>query len=299
MTSTRIMRGKLLPAFMITLFLLIFPGCETIIKVDLPEHDPLLVINAVIQPGSFWNVNVTRSIGILETGPPANVPDATVEIWQDNQLLVNLAYAGDGDYRSSANLPQAGIDYTLRVSAPGFDAIRADTRIPMVTPIDSAITSGSISTGTGDIDLAIYFTDRANEDNFYSLRIIDSNLPGPPGSEYLFFTSKEPALQGSNQFFGIDEENTFEGIEALFDDVLLDGKHNRLDITYFDWSQFGQSAEVQLLTITEAQYRYALAADLQTETDDNPFAEPVLIFSNIDNGLGIFTGFSISQRRLR
>ena len=33
----------------------------------------------------------------------------------------------------------------------------------------------------------------------------------------------------------------------------------------------------------------------QLESQDRPFAEPVLVFNNIENGLGIFAGFNRSR----
>lgn len=52
---------------------------------------------------------------------------------------------------------------------------------------------------------------------------------------------------------------------------------------------------VVLRTVTEEYYQYIYTRDLQASVEDNPFAQPVQIYDNIDGGLGIFAGYSQTQ----
>ena len=52
---------------------------------------------------------------------------------------------------------------------------------------------------------------------------------------------------------------------------------------------------VILSTVSEGQYRYTRSVDLQYENDGNPFAEPVQVYTNVENGFGIMAGSSASQ----
>ena len=47
-----------------------------------------------------------------------------------------------------------------------------------------------------------------------------------------------------------------------------------------------------LRTVTEEYYQYIFTRDLQASVENNPFAQPVQVFDNIENGLGIFAGYS-------
>jgi hypothetical protein len=54
-----------------------------------------------------------------------------------------------------------------------------------------------------------------------------------------------------------------------------------------------------LLATDEPYYRYHDAIQRQDRAGDNPFAEPVLIPTNIQNGLGCFAAFNQSSMTVR
>ena len=49
---------------------------------------------------------------------------------------------------------------------------------------------------------------------------------------------------------------------------------------------------VVLRTLTEEYYQYSVTQDLQAFVENNPFAQPVQVFDNVEGGLGIFAGYS-------
>jgi hypothetical protein len=49
---------------------------------------------------------------------------------------------------------------------------------------------------------------------------------------------------------------------------------------------------VQLHVINEDYFEFLLSLEKYNETYENPFAEPVMVFSNIENGLGLFSSYS-------
>lgn len=52
---------------------------------------------------------------------------------------------------------------------------------------------------------------------------------------------------------------------------------------------------VVLRTVTEDYYQYNYTRDLQASVENNPFAQPVQLYDNIDGGLGIFAGYSQTE----
>jgi hypothetical protein len=56
---------------------------------------------------------------------------------------------------------------------------------------------------------------------------------------------------------------------------------------------------VELLSINEDYFRYIKSVNSYDNALDNPFAEPVNVFSNIKNGYGFFTTFAIAVDTLR
>ena len=49
---------------------------------------------------------------------------------------------------------------------------------------------------------------------------------------------------------------------------------------------------LQVLYISEAYYQYLKTARLHDDTLANPFAEPLNVYGNVENGYGIFAGYS-------
>ena len=49
---------------------------------------------------------------------------------------------------------------------------------------------------------------------------------------------------------------------------------------------------LQVLHISEAYYEYLKTARLHDESRENPFAEPLNVYGNVENGYGIFAGYS-------
>lgn len=55
---------------------------------------------------------------------------------------------------------------------------------------------------------------------------------------------------------------------------------------------------VLLRTVTEEYYDYFYTRDLQASVENNPFAQPVQVFDNIEGGLGIFAGYSQIEKKV-
>ena len=60
----------------------------------------------------------------------------------------------------------------------------------------------------------------------------------------------------------------------------------------------GFTAFALLRTVTEEYYTYNYTRDLQASVENNPFAQPVQVFDNIENGLGIFAGYSQMEKEV-
>ena len=53
-----------------------------------------------------------------------------------------------------------------------------------------------------------------------------------------------------------------------------------------------------LRTTTEEYYNYNYTRDLQASVENNPFAQPVQVYDNVENGLGIFAGYSQTEKEV-
>lgn len=184
----------------------------------------------------------------------------------------------------------AGHDYNIIAVAPGFDPVQAITRIPEQSSIrDLAVQGLTISpSDKQEIQeiLRYSLTFRINHagDNRYYHLIFYNEYEGRPG-----------------RYFIVNPEPTDEQIFLPHYDtgILLDRNNLRadaqLDFTFVDWiieNQRLKRVYVELRSISEEYFRYHSTLARQLIVRQDPFAEPISIFNNIQGGYGNFSGFN-------
>ncbi len=320
---------KRTPVF--TVALAVFLGAcqqDLIIEADIPEPEAELVVSGLFRPDSLWEVYINTTTSLLGPSKPTTVVDATVEILEGDQVIDVLRFDGSvfsqtlpfvffdpaenrssmGRYRSTTQYPRLGEEYRIRVSAPGFAPVTGVGHIPrQVAIIDGSFQENVAVDVVGVLDeVRVTFEDPAGETNYYNLRVHQQGVDttsGFIGSIWYGFTVISD-LQ--DDFFGADI-NDFLGDRDLleskedgvtFNDAFFDGEQKEVVMQVrggcsgLTSPNLGCQTIVELSTVTEAFYRYHRTLQLQSESTENPFAEPVRIFSNMDNGLGIFAGYN-------
>ena len=277
--------------------LLALSACEQVIEPDLPEHTPRLVLQAFFTPDSTWVAFVGRSAGILESLPGRGrsiVADATVELLAGDRVIDELKFfQRERVYVWEKGALQAGEPYSLRVSAPGFTAIEATDVIPR--PVPTAIASYHINTSTrsesrikGDLSIKLEIQDPPGETNYYQLRSFF--LLGSQRYED-WFSTQDPSIVADN---GVDD--LIEGAEwttaPFFKDTLFDGQTHAIELSSDYYGPEHSRSYIQVLYVSKTYYEHLKSARIHESTLDNPFAEPVSVYSNVENGYGIFAGYS-------
>ena len=68
--------------------LLIFVfSCETVVELDVPAHDPLLVVNGIIETDSVASVFISNSLGAFDQGEINPIDDANVFLYENGSLV--------------------------------------------------------------------------------------------------------------------------------------------------------------------------------------------------------------------
>ena len=293
-------------------FLAVLCACEQVIEPDLPEHRPRLVLQAFFTSDGAWTAHVGRSSGILETRSVHGgslVDDAAVELLAGDRVVGKLefnytvvAYVFEGGPL------QAGETYSLRVAAPGFETVRATDTVP--GPVQTSVrlsrphAAGSESGAGRDFSIELEIQDPPGEANYYQISLFRvyegreeedearDRIPAFRREEYL--STRDPSILADNSVDGSPfEEGDFEGKAPYFRDTLFDGKTHEIELSSdFDGHPDFSEIRLQVLHISEAFYEYLKTARLHRDTLDNPFAEPLNVYGNVENGYGIFAGYS-------
>ncbi|HRY98728.1 MAG TPA: DUF4249 domain-containing protein [Bacteroidales bacterium] len=261
--------------------LLLLAGCEKMVTdVDIPEYEPKLVVHSFISSDeAHINVYVSESIPVF--GKPSSdvasepIANATVVLRRNGQSIT-LPYEG---YTAGYSIPvvdaglQPGRTYTLEVSVPDGRQVTGECTIPSHRNETLEITSVIKEAGEFDSLYTFQFRfrdDQAGEGNHYRV------------FAYLkvrFDPQSEPYVQ----------ELSFDKGEVYVSD------ENR-DLSTFTYRASAYAYKLEevtfkLLTTDEDYYTYHRSVNFHSDGD--PFSEPTLVFTNIRDGLGIFSGYRV------
>ncbi|PHI21717.1 hypothetical protein CEQ90_00055 [Lewinellaceae bacterium SD302] len=170
---------------------------------------------------------------------------------------------------------QEGRSYDLRVEVEN-EVLTASTTIPAHVPLDS-----------------LYFVEPPGEDTRPDLAQMQVGITDPPGRNfYRYFVG----INGGS--FRRDDFSVLE--DAFFDDRAIVFPLNRPlpDTSDFDLSTFGlftigDTAKVKWVTFDEASFNFWNTIEFAS-ANQGPFSNYTIIDSNVEGGLGIWSGRSAS-----
>lgn len=294
-------------------------SCEEIIEFKGEKLEPKIVMYSLFDPDSLIAVSIGRSYSVFEEDHnPEQIPDAAVRLYRDGEFLSELEYLPLPPgyiYSGMENLsryvapgirPEPGSLYRIEAGVPGLKSVWAEVQLPEpvpVTDIDTFVITGYYQVRR--IGTRVRFNDPAGEDNFYRLNVsmIEGSYTGPlnePWSdEYTVWVNREdftgaviddPLLKpaGDEDIFGLSDQNHFH----IFSDELIPGKEYDLNLRVFAWEKDYSYYEfihyrIELQSISRDLFLYLRSMSLHFSSGESPFVEPVIVYSNVVNGLGI------------
>lgn len=287
---------------------LLLTACETVVDVPPPPHTPQLVAHGFFTPDSLWVVRVSHSVPYTSAQAPGFVEDAAVEVWAGDRLVARPTRADTGTYVATGAGAVPGETYTLRVAAPGYAPVEGHDVLPPPPPMTAfaeiPIQEADSTSRRRRTRVEITLDDPPGPGQHYGILVVQARwrldrrtgqvTPLPPS---LFpFESDDPAL-GESAFDFLDTDKTLYR-EAFFTDGLFDGAAYTLDFEIqYDVPRPDAEVAVErvfavlLLSVSDDFYRYWKTAGRQAFTNENPFAEPLRVHSNLTGGFGVFAGF--------
>jgi hypothetical protein len=259
---------------------------EMVTDIDLPEVDPKLVVNTWVSPGdTFLRATVTRSYPVgkshdWNTNP--DVPDAIVRISNGSQT-VQLVYDNmEMAFKASASgfslVP--GGSCSITATASGYEAVDGSTTIPSQSSLPLEYLGVQ----------QIYDEEWGDDVNRYDFKIRDI-----PGEENFYRVYMEFSFQDDtafDDFYYLEPANGY----PYLSDVNKDGED--ILVSFHDASLMTPYyVRLIVLSTDEAYYRYHKS--VYNFSGDDPFAEPVQIYTNINNGLGAIGSYLTYKKLVR
>ena len=312
---------------LIYIFIILF-SCQEEISIDLPQAEDKLVVQGAIENGFPAYVILSKNQGYFETIDSNTynnlfVTDAIVTITRDdditNQLTLmdesiidelellldtninipaNTIYIDFEELLNPSNFSTFNRTYTLDITWKN-KSISATTTIPEPTPLDC---------------LWVKNSPNADKDYKYEIRAIYSD-PGDQKNNILVRSKRMEHYQinSSKCILKSRPDRTLRLVDSN-SDILFNGQSfetyfprpNESGLPLGKYNSYhyricdnendtilipADVALIKFCQIDEPSMKFWRGVSRQAGTNGNPFAEPMNLVSNINNGLGVFTGY--------
>lgn len=292
--------GLLRPLSAFCLGVLVLFACEEPVdlQIDLPKSRLVITSSFVPHKPVVLAISATRPRGDTV---PTEITDAHVTLFEGNTIAEELKYFpgkegnGPGTYQTRDFVPEVGNQYTIHVSVPGYDPVTAVSSIPESVGIRS-LTVSNLSWKEEpdeivyDYVLTVDYADPEEEDNYYDLRV--SQLVVPFEIDGKGDTLLRPAYLKSvgTPLAAVEANRTVS--------LLLKDKPSANGAAMHLQSRLDPSRELlgrvvaELRTVSPEYYFYQRSLAFPGDFPNTGLEEPVILYNNVDRGLGVFAGYN-------
>ncbi|MEK6481782.1 DUF4249 domain-containing protein [Catalinimonas sp. 4WD22] len=304
--------------------LLLAVSCTKELDLPYPQAEDQLVLNGILHPDSLIKVSVTKTLPVHSFGNDYPlVKDATVRMYEDDELLGELIFQ-DSLYVLDY-YPKAGSEYRVEVAVEDYPEVRASDIIPDL-PDATACIRPDTTYVWGNASIQVDIQDKAQESNFYwfytvntsytirQCEFIDRDFVCTEVDPPLVSVVKPNYYQSYSSVpdrFNAFVDNTSGGITEYefyirIDDVSLDGLPITFDVASYIYQpepepRWETYRDVHILSTSRHYDRYLKSSVIyalnQEYNDDDdigfkPFVASSEVYSNIENGMGIFAAYN-------
>jgi len=264
------------------------------------------VLNALIEAQSVNTIYLSRT---WQGDRPDSIVPQGGEVWvrKNKGVWKILQESESGEFAWLEDLPQPGDEVELRAMAPGFPEVTAKTLIPLAVESGSAQWTDRTILGDDGTLQAILAVELADPE-------IDQE------SHFMVLSFGERLADGERFALGFKTDNPIVEFQVLYaepnksrpGDFIRYNPHFFTD-EFFANGQIGldfylpkrsldrardlneERWGIQMISLDEAAFRFLRTAEQAKQNDDNLFAEPQPIYSNIEGGTGVLGAITRSE----
>lgn len=267
---------------------LILVSCETIIPFEDKDTQSLITMHASLSEGDSIVAYLSRSVSIIDNGSPQTLDSAKVLMRMNGGPWDTLKHMIKGSYApmaSSGNLfAQAGGLYEFKAYHIGLDSVSGHATVPMkpvVLSMDS-IDSGSIPQGGWNYpyrEFTLVMSD-SGQAGYYRIQAYQRFRGTATIPLYELVVDSDDILISADR--GRQSKTSL-----LFSNESFLNTNRSIDVSVFGVEpNSGMQIVFKLTKLDLSSYLY----DVSLETYLNgggPFTQPVTVYNNVDNGLGV------------
>jgi len=297
---------------LITSIFFLTNSCKKTLDISIDESEKKLVVNSILNPDSLIRVNVTKSMGALEQDADIQfINDAKIKLYKDNNFVEDLIFQENGYYISTI-YPEEGKTYKIEIEQSDLGTASSELTILQPVPISQINSNfkyeiteyvdewGAYSDTSISATVVFEINDPANQDNYYAI------------SAYTYYTNyywDEETYEETDSIIGIWKNNLWispSTVDYQYSNEIRIGE----DYIYAFYKETGdgktfsytfdiynlmkdQKVYFNLYSLDKNIFLYGKSYSEQIDASYTPFAQPVNVFTNIENGYGIFGSYSI------
>ena len=278
---------------LILLLVLIFGSCEKSVYINIPEESNKPVLNLLMNKDSMIMARVTLSGRINQMEPMPEITNAVVNLYENGifkEKLTPYPYPSRIFYRGKT-LPQTGSTYRVTAAVPGYAEVAGSDQIPDTVAVgEIRLTVAQVNSWQTKATISVQLHDDAAVQNYYRVRLftvnewVNANGNGGRQKIQQYFEAEEAELNLFNDKYRPEFYTT---------DALFNGRSPRFLFRANTDGRFKKMI-VEITSLTYNSYNYLNSASMAAEKNEDGLSEKVIVFNNIENGLGIIGG--VAQR---
>lgn len=274
-------------------------SCKSVVDIEVPAQPPALALYSFINPDESIQVDVYRTAGMDEpaTTDALRVTDALVTVVSQARRDTLFFSSEDQGYRGGP-FPAPGETYRVEVSRPGFVDVHAESTVPARPPITVRTRKVGQDEQNAQYEIALSIDDPVGEHYYrigcYAFIPPDERFRDTEWQE-VFFSSPDLILRENPADVGGQRlESQPQVVGTVYvSDATFEGttKQFMLHVDVQEW-ELPFQAKLVVTSMGKDYFAYHRDLELQRRNTDDPFAEPVALFSNVDNGEGILGSYA-------
>lgn len=273
---------------------LVLVSCEKDLKTDIVVNEKLC-FNCILNPDSLVHGSLSLSRSISENKTFRKINKAIVELKKDGQIIGFMKNSADGIYGMDIK-PSSGSFYEIKIEVEGFPKLKASTNVPSKPSVSYHLDNPILhypNTYNSYYSYGITknIIDKLGKNRYWHYRFRQSPTKtwGFVGG---FYDVDSPIVDDFNRVTDATDELGFHYEYYLrINDTEMDGKI----LTFYGTSY---QNEINFFMDTDEHYDKYLKSSIKQMMNDGDnllFNEPVQIYTNIENGLGIFGSAAITS----
>lgn len=297
----------------------VFFSCSREVPIDVMLIEQVMVVSAIIDTKGQDSLILTRTYNKPELNDDLSavgIKDATVYVLSEGEKVGQFLAKSKGVYSFEGERFVNGKEYSLEIIHSDFHDVSAKTQIPETPllwnetyPPNGENVQVDNSPSGIDFQVLIAFTDNVQTNDYYMLSassysefVYEHNSP-IIRNEPARLNSKSPFVElvrSRNTIKMVQNTIDWEGgyspfmNEIIFGDKLFNGKTITvpIDLSLSTMLQDTKKVFIILTTISEDYYQLLRSLAALTKNADGFFPESLDVFSNINNGQGVWAAKS-------